>query len=242
MSVLIAVPACERGDLLKHCLATLAEMSRPAGGEVMVFDDASRSLDVETLMQDAGLPILCYRSPRRLGASAMVCRIWEHFLRGHHEHLLFVDSDMIANTSALIDGLKYRESFDGLITLYNSWLHAGQRDGPDRLIKRRIGNAGTFWTRALCEFVHSQLREASLDHIDDTYSQLLAAQQIPILSVQRSRLQHLGILGSNNRFFGELEHGLFFQPDSVRQMEAIVAIYDNLMCRQKLFVRPNASP
>jgi hypothetical protein len=238
MSALIAIPTFERETLVKHCLATAAEIALPAGGEVMVFDDASPSLDVGRMMGEAGLPVLCQRGAERRGPSGTACRIWKHFVESRHEHLLILDSDMIANRSALADGLRHRERFDGLITLYNSHNHPGRPDGDDRLVKRTVGNAGTLWTRPLAELVLSHLGDGSWVNIDDAYCDLFAAQGVPVMSVCRSRLQHLGIVGTNNRFFGELEHGLFFQPDADRQKEAILAIYDELMCRQNAYLKP----
>jgi hypothetical protein len=238
MSALIAIPTFERESLLKHCLATAAEMQLPAGSSVVVFDDASQSLDIERLMQSANLPPNYHRGSQRRGTHHMTCSIWEHFLRSTHEHLLFLDSDMIANRSAVRDGLRHLENFDGLLTLYNSRMHPGRPAGDDRLIKRKVGNAGTLWTRQLSQLVLGQLKDYTVANIDDAYSDLLAKLGVPIVSVERSRLQHLGIVGLNNRYFGEMEHGLFFQADSPRQMEAIAATYDDLMQNQDFYLKP----
>jgi hypothetical protein len=238
MSALIAIPTFERESLLKHCLATASEIALPIGSTVMVFDDASRSLHVEGLMRSAGLPPIYHRNAQQLGPYGMTCHIWGHFLRSSHEHLLILDSDMIANRSALIDGLQYRRDFDGLLTLYNSRNHPGRSVDEDKLIKRKVGNAGTLWTRPLAQRVLTDLGRASSGYIDDAYSELLATYGVPIMSVNRSRLQHLGIIGLNNRYYGELEHGLNFRADAPRQMEAIAATFDELMSRQELYLRP----
>jgi hypothetical protein len=90
----------------------------------------------------------------------------------------------------------------------------------------------------LAQRVLTDLGGASSGYIDDAYSELLAAYGVPIMSVNRSRLQHLGIIGLNNRYYGELEHGLNFRADAPRQMEAIAAVFDELMSRQELYLRP----
>jgi hypothetical protein len=188
-------------------------------------------------MREAGLPPQYWRSPEQLGTHRMTCHVWSHFLRSAHQHLLFLDSDMIANRTALSDGLRYRANFEGLLTLYNSRMHVGEPAGEDRLFKRKVGNAGTLWTRPLSQLVLAEFEDHSFANIDDAYCDFLTARGVPIISVNRSRLQHLGITGLNNRYFGELEHGLFFRADSERQLEAIAATYDDLMHRQELFVR-----
>jgi len=238
MSALIAIPTFERESLLKHCLATAAEIHLPSGSSVVVFDDASETLDIAQLMQAAGLPPKYHRGSQRHGTHYMTCCIWEHFLQSPHEHLLFLDSDMIANRSAVNDGMRHLENFEGLLTLYNSRMHPGSPAGEDRLSKRKVGNAGTLWIRPLSQLVLGELKDYSVANIDDAYSDLLSERGVPIVSVERSRLQHLGIVGLNNRYFGEMEHGLSFQADSPLQMEAIAATYDDLMRQQEFYLRP----
>lgn len=239
MSALIAIPTHEREPLVRHCLATAAELALPPGSEVIVFDDASPTLDVETLMREAGLPVLCERGTVRRGPSQTSCAIWRHFLAGDHRHLLILDSDMIANRSAVLDGLRLGEGFTGLVSLYNSLNHPGIAEGEDRVTKRTVGNAGTLWTRPLAERVLTSFGgDASIVNVDDAYCSLFAREGIPIVTVQRSRLQHLGIVGTNNRYFGGFEHGLGFRPDSEAQMLAILAIYDEMMTRQRDYLAP----
>jgi len=239
MSVLIAIPTHERAPLVRHCLSTVAELALPPGSEVVVFDDASPTLDVEALMQEAGIPVRCRRSALRLGASQTSCAIWRHFLEGGHRHLLILDSDMIANRTAVTDGLRLRKGFDGLISLYNSRNHPGVPGGEDRLAKRTVGNAGTLWTRPLADLVMAELGgDTRLVNIDDAYCTLFSRRDIRIVAFERSRVQHLGIVGTNNRYFGGFEHGLGFRPDSDRQAHAILEVYDELMSRQEHYVRP----
>lgn len=239
MSALIAIPTHERASLLRHCLSTVAELALPPGSEIVVFDDASPTLDVPVLLREAGLPARCRRSAMRVGPSQTSCAIWRHFLEGEHQHLLILDSDMIANRSAVMDGLRLRDSFGGLVSLYNSRNHPGVPDGEDRLAKRTVGNAGTLWTRPLAELVMAELgSDPGILNVDDAYSTLFGLRNVPIVTFERSRVQHLGIVGTNNRYFGAMEHGLLFRPDSERQSLAIVAVYDELMSRQEHYVRP----
>lgn len=239
MSALIGIPTYGRELLVRHCLATAAELELPAGSEIIVFDDASPTLDVDALMREAGLPSLFRRGTVRRGPSHTSFEIWRHFLAGDHRHLLILDSDMIANRSAVMDGLRLRDGFEGLVSLYNSRNHPGVADGDDRVAKRKIGNAGTLWTRPLAEMVLAEFgKESGIVNVDDAYSDLFVRRAVPMVAFRRSRVQHLGIVGTNNRYFGKLEHGLGFHPDSEPQVRAILAVYDELMSRQEDFVAP----
>lgn len=239
MTVLVAIPTHEREPLVRHCLLTAAELALPQGSEIVVFDDASPTLDVEALMREAGLPVLARRSETRVGASRTSCSIWLAFLEGRHRHLLILDSDMIANRTAVVDGLRLRDGFDGLVSLYNSRNHPGAPGGEDRLLKQTVGNAGTLWTRPLAELVLAELSgNSAIVNVDDAYCTLFGQRRIPIVAFERSRVQHLGIVGTNNRYFGGFEHGLGFRPDSERQTRAILDVYDELMSRQEDYVQP----
>lgn len=239
MSVLIGIPTYERASLVRYCLATAAELDLPPGSEIVVFDDASPTLDAEALMREANLPTLVQRSAARQGPSRTSCGIWRHFLAGEHSHLLILDSDMIANRSAVRDGLRLRDGFEGLVSLYNSRNHPGIADGEDRVAKRTVGNAGTLWTRPLAEAVVAELgADSAIVNIDDAYCTLFERRGIPIVALARSRVQHLGIVGTNNRYFGNFEHGLGFCPDSEPQVQAILSVYDELMSRQQDYVAP----
>lgn len=234
--ILVAIPVYQRGELVRHCFATIAELELPAGSEVHVFDDASPSLDVAALMKATGLEAGLERSAKRLGADGMVAHIWRRFLDSTHEYLLFVDSDMIANRDAVTVGLELMQCQDGLLSLYNSSLHKGKRSAPGLLRKDFVGNAGTLWSRRLAELALAEIGAAPA--IDFEYGRLFARLNTPLLVVEQSRLQHLGIVGVHNRYFGTLDHGLGFVPDAPAQWRAIGFAYDELMRRQEEFLRP----
>ena len=70
-----------------------------------------------------------------------------------------------------------KPSRGGILSLYNSMMHPGEPAGPDLLSKRRLGNAGTFWSRYLAELCLREL--AGREAIDDCYSALFSARTTP---------------------------------------------------------------
>jgi len=234
---LVAIPVHQRGDLVRHCFATVAELELPEGSEVAVFDDQSPTLDVPGLIKAARLDCSLERTTAQLGADRMVSHVWRTFLDGRHETLLFLDSDMIANRDAVTVGLRLAGQFDGLLSLYNSTMHPGTPLQGELLGKPTVGNAGTFWSRRLAQVALDGVgNEAS--SIDFAYCRLFNKLGIPIASPAQSRLQHLGIVGFNNRYFGDLDHGIGFVPDAAAQWHAIGYVYNELMTRQRDFLRP----
>ncbi|MFA6155827.1 glycosyltransferase family 2 protein [Mesorhizobium sp.] len=236
--VLIAITVHERAELVRHCFATAAELILPEGSEIVVHDDASPTLDTARLISDAGLSASLERMPVRKGASGMITEVWRSFLASHHEHLLFLDSDMIINRDAVGAGLEQLAGFEGLLSLYNSILHAGDAVGPDLVSKRRIGNAGTLWNRSLVRLALE--RVGGKPYIDDRYCELFNAMKVPLAATTRSRVQHLGIHGENYHPYGGLDHGSGFVPDSPAQSAALVYAHDHLLSRQQAFL-PSAS-
>ncbi|SFZ82816.1 Glycosyl transferase family 2 [Devosia enhydra] len=234
MSILVAIPSYERPELLGYCINTACELKSDEPYEIVIFDDASPTLDLEAFVRKGRLSVS--RSETNVGPSGTISRIWRHFLTSRHEYLFFLDDDLIANTDALAVGMARLASQSGLLSLYNSTMHTGVSVAPDLLEKQRLGNAGTFWTRDLVALALRELE--GQDHIDNRYSGLFAARGIPMLATVQSRVQHLGIKGRHNWRFGQLEHGLGFEPDSESQMRALCRTYDVLMTHQADYMRP----
>ncbi len=229
--VVVAIPVHERAELVRHCFATAAELILPEGSEIIVYDDASPTLDARALMAQAGLAARLERATERRGTSGTITHIWRAFLDSAHGHLLFLDSDMVINRDAVQVGLAQLAGFDGLLTLYNSILHPGQPAGPGLVGKTRIGNAGTLWQRQLVEAALPAV--GGQDYIDDRYCEFFQARKVAMAAMAQSRVQHLGIAGENYRHFGDLDHGIGFVPDSPAQSAAIVYAHDQLLSRQE---------
>lgn len=236
---LVAIPVHQRGDLVRHCFATVAELELPEGSEVVVFDDLSPTLDVPTLIKATRLECRFERSTVRLGADRMVSQVWRHFLDSGHDTLLFLDSDMIANRDAVTVGLRLASQFDGLLSLYNSTMHPGTPLNRELQRKSTIGNAGTFWSRRHAQLALDGAGDV-VSAIDFAYGRLFEKLGIPIAAPTQSRLQHLGIVGFNNRYYGDLDHGIGFVPDAPAQWHAIGYVYNELMTKQREFLRPAA--
>jgi hypothetical protein len=74
--------------------------------------------------------------------------------------------------------------------------------------------------------------------IDVRYSALFARRGIEMAAMARSRLQHLGIEGTNNRYFGMIDYGIGFAPDAEGQSRALVETLDLLLGNQAHFLPP----
>ena len=240
MSTLVAIPVYERAERVRHCFATLAEMQRPDGTTVVIFDDCSRTFDPAAAAAEAGLAAEHDRRPFRIGADAMIYLIWSSFLASGAETLQMVDSDMIANRTTLVDGLALLGRVNGLLSLYNSIRHKAVEEAGELVYKQRLGNAGTIWNRELVALVRAEVEPGNF--MDDRYCDFLRRRGLQLASTRRSRLQHLGHGGQNNRYFGDLDHGEGFVADGAAQQAALAEAYDELMSRQPFYRAPGVQP
>ena len=156
------------------------------------------------------------------------------------ETLLMVDSDMIANRTTLVDGLALLGRVNGLLSLYNSIRHKAVEEAGELVYKQRLGNAGTIWNRELVALVRAEVEPGNF--MDDRYCDFLRRRGLQLASTRRSRLQHLGHGGQNNRYFGDLDHGEGFVADGAAQQAALAEAYDELMSRQPFYRAPGVQP
>ncbi len=236
-SVLVAIPVHNRPRLVGHCLATATALILPPGSEILVIDDASTDPAIPALLAGVAAQTRQLRGDRSTGPAGPITEAWRQLLAGPHQVLFCLDSDMIANRRAVLDGLAALDGFEGLLSLYNSTMHpdSGPASG-ERVPKPDLGNAGTLWTRRLVELVSAEIPAGPF--IDDRYSALLARRGIPMAAMVRSRVQHLGIEGSNNRFFGTIDYGVGFVPDSTEQLQAMAETLDLLLSSQSYYLKP----
>lgn len=241
MSILVAIPIHDRPRLVAHCLATAVELRLPPGSEIVVVDDASTDPAIAALLDSYAARVRLLRNEHGIGADAMIHTFWQRFMASPHRALLFLDSDMIANRTAVEAGLSALEGFEGLLSLYNSTLHpdSGPRTG-ELLPKPHLGNAGTLWTRRLVDLALAEV--PSGPQIDVRYSERFARRGIAMAAMARSRVQHLGIEGTNNRYFGTIDYGIGFVPDAEAQSRALVETLDVLLGNQPYYLPPPPGP
>ena len=72
-------------------------------------------------------------------------------------------------------------------------------------------------------------------HFDDWFSEYLTNCGIPKSCSNQSYLQHLGVDGMNNRYFGRMDCGLNYTPDAPEQAAAMAQVFNDMMSNQAYF-------
>lgn len=234
-SLRIATPVFDRIGLLRHCLTTLAMLRRQDDLDFVVYCDAGYDAEADAVISEI-LPMARKTvSQQHLGASATAHRIVAEFAASSDaDQLLIVDADMIARTDTAKTILSWPVHNNMLVSVYNSNLHAPIHPSDAPFVhKRALGTTGTLWSRQMAQLVVDHVPAGT--HFDDRFSEFLANSDIPMSSSNRSYLQHLGVDGMNNRYFGRIDYGLNYSPDAPEQATAMAEVFNDMMSNQAYY-------
>lgn len=122
-----------------------------------------------------------------------------------------------------------------IVSVYNSAMHQPvvSSDAPF-VHKRRLGATGTLWSQDIARLVVSNLQ--AQDNYDDKISEFCVSRDIPLCCANQSLAQHLGILGTNNYRFGQIDYGLNYTPDGPEQTDAMAQVFNDLMANQQAYL------
>jgi glycosyltransferase involved in cell wall biosynthesis len=230
----IAIPTYNRKAELQSCLASLAMVRGLGDWRIAFADDASPDYQIGELVSDAGLSATVFENPHNLGGNRNIVALLQSCLDRGADPILLLDSDMIAATDMLEFAGRTLAKTDGVLSLYNSVLHAASDSlDDDLLVKATIGGAATLWDAQLLQTVLAGLR--GQEDWDWEMCRVVAGLGRRLCVARRSRAQHIGIIGTNNCKFGELEFGIGFTPEHNHHHMALNRTLDMLLLDQNLF-------
>ncbi len=232
----IAISTFNRKPELQSCLACLAEARGLDGWAIRIHDDASDDYDIGDIVASSGLAAFVSRNRENLGCDANNVDLLRTCLDAGAQRIFVLDSDLIVASDVLEFIDRNFDRTDGVLSVYNSVLHPVEAifDG-DLLIKNSVGGAATVWDAGL-------LRSA-LDRLDgpDCWDwricDTIAEMKLRIFVASNSRAQHIGISGTNNMRFGELEYGIGFMPENPRHTAALARTLDILLTSQPTYLQ-----
>ncbi|MEO9874660.1 MAG: hypothetical protein ABJM26_13405 [Anderseniella sp.] len=228
----IAIPFYDRVWLLKHCLATLAKVTRREDVDFAIYLDHGFEPEASQTISELLPEASTIASERNLGAGGASHRILSDYADNQEtERLLIVDADMIVRTDLVATILDWPVRNDMIISVYNSCLHQPIHMSSAPFVhKKRLGTTGTLWSPEVARLVIGNVPSAP--YYDDRFSEFLVARNIPLCCSNSSLVQHLGIRGENNRAFGEIDYGLNYIADGPEQESAMAAVFNDMMSNQ----------
>ncbi len=234
-SLRIATPFFDRTGLLRHCLTTLAMLKQHDLLEFVVYCDAGYDVRADAVISEILPGARKVLLSQRLGASGTTHRIVEDFAVSQSaDQLLIVDADMIARTDTAQMIFNWPVCDNQMMSVYNSSSHPPIHPSNAPFVhKRTLGATGTVWSLNLAQQVVDHVPTGT--HFDDRFSEYLAKSGMPMSCSNRSYLQHLGVDGMNNRYFGFIDYGLNFTPDAPEQKAAMAEVFNDMMSNQAYF-------
>lgn len=229
-SILVAVTTFNRLDYVRAAATSLSMSKLGDRCSVWVFDDFSDEYDESTLRSLYPFARRLMRSSRRLGSGGNMRRAFEAFLASESEALLLADSDLLFHPGwpDVVSRCFPRSS--GVLSLYNSVAHpAAERleiEGEPILRKEHIGAAGAVLSRPVVADILAQV-PISDQAYDWRWSRFLFGRGTPILTTERSYVQHIGALGTNSDGVS-VDVGLGFIPGNEFNQNAMIEFYDRL--------------
>ena len=212
--IIIGVMTCNRMNILKLMAQSLYHTDM-TDCEVRIYDDCSDDYGVEELKTIFPNAVIT-RHEKRLGADKNMLYMYEDFLKSGYDYLLNADSDLIFNKNWRKEALSYIEKTDGILSLFNTLNHLIIEDLGDILIKQDVGAAGVFFKRNIIEFIVDKIK-AGIDQkytLDWEWNFILIKNNIRIMAVKNSLVQHIGIEGlwSKREYF---DYGYGFLVDEI---------------------------
>lgn len=239
---IIAIPTFNR---VRHLVACLASLRRASGLEryrIFIRDDASREFGVNEIARLLPEAESIERNSVNLGADANQFLLFRDCFEAGARRILVLDSDMIVSPSILEFTERTFERTDGFLGLYNSTLHKPRQEVDRALIEKwSAGGTATCWQVDLMRRVIDHCEGNLKTTWDWAANAKLQEMETRILVSRRSYAQHLGIAGTNNGSFGNIDYGLGFVIETAEQARIMAETFDHLMSRQSQFAVPKRS-
>lgn len=226
----VGLTTYERESYLQITARSLSISERSLNWSLHVYDDASPALTADRLRELFPFATSLTRRTQNLGADNNQHQVMCDFLLSADTHLLFLDGDLLINPDWQHRALYVLGQGVQVLSLYNSACHetvATVLMGSERLAEKRdLGGAGTIFSR---EVVLAIVRDVPPSRrFDWDWSHYLNQRQVPLYSLERSAVQHIGLSGTNSSY-GNVDFGLGSLPDGAFNAEECVSFLERLL-------------
>lgn len=236
---IIAISTYNRKAEVVACLECLEAARGIENWRVIIHDDASSDFDIAAITSHLPFECSVFRNPVNLGGDENNVTMLKACVDQGASRIFLLDSDMIVSTDVFEFIENVFERTQGVLSVYNSILHAeASMIDADLVAKQSIGAAATIWDANLLHTVLDKLDGFQI--FDWQFCRILDQQKVQLCVAKQSRAQHIGINGDHTAEFGQLEYGIGFSVETAEQARALAMAHANLMLSQN--VRPLSSP
>ena len=239
MKFTIGITTYNRLDTLKRMSASLIATTNVEQCNIRIYDDRSSDfsiIELEEIFPTAAEIIL---REKNLGADKNMRQMFVDFLNTDDEYLFIADADLIFHPEWFNFFLKHKVC--DILSLYNSSLHDREKAVPiaeDVLIKKQhIGAAGAIIKRKIVELIINNVPPSRA--YDWDWSNFLSKMGYPLFVSNRSYVQHIGVIGTNNDTLAPLDFGLNFLSGSLANELNLIKFFQDAIISKDTFISGN---
>jgi hypothetical protein len=233
--ITIGVTTFNRLNYIEKSSKSLIDSIKNIDCNVRVYDDSSFEFGKDTLSKHYNFAKEIVIRPKNLGSDENIKLMYENFLDTNDQIFLNADSDLIFNKNWIKTLENVFEFSDGVVSLYNSNQHPSLKEftinGTCVLEKEHLGSAGVAFSRKIIEKIVKEMKSKTLKGFDWQWSKYLISQNVRLISVKNSQIQHIGGDGQNCNGMDLVDIGLNYFPDSQLNLELLVAYYEELITK-----------
>ncbi|MCL2145377.1 MAG: glycosyltransferase family 2 protein [Endomicrobia bacterium] len=236
MKIMITIPVYNRMKYVEILAKSLSECRQIGKADIRVYDDCSTDFGIDYL-NNQFLPLNAKIKRREKRSACTANNYFEmmtDFANSDKDVLFLCDSDLLLRP----DALEYLERVfpltDGFMTLYNSDLHLTVKEGKEFDLKLDIGHAAACISKKCISIF---LKHNNPGMGDFKLSETMVDNNIRILAVKNSRVQHIGVEGKNSSKMIGMDYSASFEPLSKHNKEVVDELIPLLLQTQSSLIK-----
>lgn len=236
--ITLAIATYNRLPYVERMLASLKASVDISRLNIRIYDDHSDTLSREDLERIFPFAKEIIIREKNLGADGNMRAIYDDFLKTEDEILIHADSDLIYRPGWLDVLEQLLPQTDGILSLYNSRCHPfSKMINAQYGDKEHLGAAGVAFRREIVELIVNNIPPNITHSADWLWMSLLRKENIRLICLTESYIQHIGILGQNNRgYFLDFDYGLNFLPENEINQRIMMQFLDETFIENKKFI------
>lgn len=236
MKIMVAIPIYNRMKYVEILIRSLSECRFIDKADIRVYDDCSTDFGIDYL-NEKFLPLNA-KIKRRAKRSACTANnyfeMMTDFINSDNDILFLCDSDLLLRPDALEQLERVFPMTDGFMTLYNSDLHLTVKEGKEFDLKLDIGHAAACMSK---KCVSMFLKHNNPGMGDMKMSEIMNNNNIRILAVKNSFVQHIGVEGKHSGKNRGMDYSMSFVPLSEHNKEVTDELVPLLLKAQSSLIK-----
>jgi hypothetical protein len=242
MKFCIGITTYNRLELIERMSKSLSLSNEIDVCNIRVYDDKSIEFNLNEIKKVFPTANQIIVRDKNLGADRNMYQMFVDFLNTTDDYLFVADSDLIFHPDWFVFFKKHSEL--DVLSLYNSVSHesiSNEKSGNIEIIhKEHVGAAGTIFKRHIIQKIIQNVPPSR--SYDWDWSKFLIKEGYNLNVSNKSYVQHVGIIGTNNDGGAVVDFGLNFYPGNTLNESYLIDFFQNALISKDRFIKNSYSP